>query len=181
MITVWPSADPMMTIWQLDHDPAAVGEARHALCGWLAGLTGSDPDEAHGPLFDCIILSADELTANAVEHGKPPVFLSARVDLAASPMPTIVIAVTDGGGTDVAPLASADDSERGRGLAIVADLADSWEVSAHWNATQVKAKFLVPDLPISAEGHELRNAPPVPVEGGTRAGLAPAASLSALI
>jgi anti-sigma regulatory factor (Ser/Thr protein kinase) len=171
----------MLAIWQLDHDPAAVGEARHALCGWLAGLTGADPDDAHGPLFDCIILAADELTANAVEHGKPPVLLSARVDFTASPMPEIVITVTDGGGTDVAPLASVDDSERGRGLAIVADLADSWEVSAHWHATQVKAKFLAPDLPIPAQRHELRNAPPVPVEGGTRTGLAPVASLSALI
>jgi anti-sigma regulatory factor (Ser/Thr protein kinase) len=158
--------DPLLSVWQLTPGLTAAGEARAALRAWLSGL---QVDPAEGVGAD-LIASASELAANAVVHGKPPVWLSARVELSPGCPPVLVISVTDAGGSALAPSAPDAESENGRGLAIVAALADWSETTVTWNATQVRAGFSAPGLSVPAQR-----------PGGARAGLAPAAPLSALI
>lgn len=177
---IWPSDDPLLTMWQLTGDLTAAGEARRALRAWLSGLR---IDSADGTGAD-LILAASELVANAVTHGRPPVWLSARVDFASGYVPVLVISVTDGGDSADAPSVPAEkceDGERGRGLLIVDGLADWREVSAEWNACQVRIGFLVPGLTVPEPRRSARNTLPGTLAGGTRTGLPPAASLSALI
>ncbi|HEX3961154.1 MAG TPA: ATP-binding protein [Trebonia sp.] len=174
-IMMWPADSPLLSMWQLSEDTTAARQARLAIRAWLSGLR-IDPA---GDVGADIVMVASELAANAVVHGQPPVWLSARVDLGSGYVPAIVITVTDGGGAEVSPPVSAPDSEDGRGLAIVAALADWTDTEKTWNATQVRAGFALPDLTVPSPRHQHCNTPSGTVRGGTRPGCPPRASLSA--
>ncbi|MEV6452140.1 ATP-binding protein [Streptomyces anulatus] len=80
---------------------------------------------------DVVTLVAAELCANAVQHGHVP-GRDFQVHMAASPSTrTVRIEVTDTRGENV-PFLSADpspDGESGRGLLLVATVADRWGCS----------------------------------------------------
>ena len=89
--------------------------SRQVIRGLLAPF-GSDFVEA-------AVILTDELVANAIRHGQPPIVLDVKGN-----EQRLTVAVTDGGGgrpvqTVVDPLA-----ESGRGLTIVDQLADDWGV-----------------------------------------------------
>jgi anti-sigma regulatory factor (Ser/Thr protein kinase) len=72
---------------------------------------------------DAAILT-DELVANAIIHGEPPIGLNVRTD-----EETLSVAVTDGGAGTAEPRPLDPSAERGRGLTIVDKLSDAWGVT----------------------------------------------------
>jgi anti-sigma regulatory factor (Ser/Thr protein kinase) len=92
---------------------------RHAAERWLAAR----PGQHGGP--DVAFLLVAELTANAARHGRVP-GRSARLALTLTPG-TLRIEVTDARGDRLPVPAPADaGDESGRGLLLVASLADDW-------------------------------------------------------
>jgi anti-sigma regulatory factor (Ser/Thr protein kinase) len=72
---------------------------------------------------DAAILT-DELVANAIVHGEPPIGLKVRTD-----ENVLCVAVTDGGAGTADPQPIDPSAESGRGLTIVDKLSDAWGVS----------------------------------------------------
>ncbi|MEU9886603.1 ATP-binding protein [Sphaerisporangium sp. NPDC051011] len=102
--------------WDIPHDPAAVGRARDTIKETLAGWGLRD-------LTDDVLLAAGELLGNAVSHGAPPIRLSlwaTGIDLC--------VRVTDHGTGRPRRLDLGPEAVHGRGLAIVAALADQFGV-----------------------------------------------------
>ena len=67
---------------------------------------------------------ANELTSNAVQHGRPPISVAVELD---APTGAVTVVVTDGDPTPARPLPyRAGVSERGLGLRIVTQLATTW-------------------------------------------------------
>ncbi|MFD6322235.1 ATP-binding protein [Streptomyces sp. NPDC058442] len=100
--------------------------ARHAAERWLAAQQGrSEPAVDEGSMATASLLIA-ELNANAALHGRVR-GRNARLALALTSA-TLRIEVTDArGGRLPAPTPAADaDGESGRGLLLVASLADAW-------------------------------------------------------
>ncbi|MEU9890383.1 ATP-binding protein [Sphaerisporangium sp. NPDC051011] len=109
--------DGLRTVtWDIPHDLAAVGKARH-----MAGdvLTGWGLDY----LADDVVLVIGELLSNAVSHGAPPIRLSlwATAD-------DLCVRVTDHGPEAPRHLDLGPDAVHGRGLPIVAALAGAFGV-----------------------------------------------------
>lgn len=101
--------------WELPDGPVAAAAARrvvHAVLRWW-GLP---------QLADDAALMADELVANAVEHGRPPVLLRLTVTGR-----RLICEVADAGPSRPQCRVPGDDEERGRGLMVVDALAESWE------------------------------------------------------
>ncbi len=103
--------------WPLPEDHSAARLARtrvgEAVKGW--------------PKADDAILIASELVANAVDHGAGPIFLLLeatvdRVRIGVENAPTDRLP---------APREAGTNDSRGRGLAMVAALADEWGWEAH--------------------------------------------------
>lgn len=98
--------------WDLPHDLAVVGKARHManeiLTTWGFG------DQA-----DDVILVVGELLGNAISHGAPPI----RLSLWATES-HLCVRVTDHGTGTPRALDLGLDAVHGRGLPIVAALAD---------------------------------------------------------
>jgi anti-sigma regulatory factor (Ser/Thr protein kinase) len=104
--------------------------ARHAAERWLAERKGG-PEAADGDSAATACLLIAELTANAALHGRVG-GRNARLALALIPT-TLRIEVTDARGERrpvSAPAADAD-GESGRGLLLVASLADVWGCEAY--------------------------------------------------
>jgi anti-sigma regulatory factor (Ser/Thr protein kinase) len=83
-------------------------------------------------LIDCdpefverAVILTDELVTNAIRHGRPPIVL----DLSGS-ADTLDVGVCDAGSGVPGGQTVEWSAERGRGLMIVAALADAWGVSA---------------------------------------------------
>ena len=119
-------------------DLRAVGVARDAI-GALLGRQGW-PDTLHRP----VQLAASEAVANAVEHGSEPAAII-LVLLSAGPE-SAWIAVADRGRLAAAmplrpPPVPAPDRTRGRGLHIMARLADHVEVVSDGRGTRVLLRF----------------------------------------
>jgi anti-sigma regulatory factor (Ser/Thr protein kinase) len=93
--------------------------ARDALAAW-----GIVPDD--------LVLIVDELVTNAVVHGLPPVEIAVRLDRA------VLIEVSDTGPGEPHITEVADD--HGRGLTIVAHLADAVAVTTHEHGKTVWAR-----------------------------------------
>jgi anti-sigma regulatory factor (Ser/Thr protein kinase) len=66
----------------------------------------------------------DELVANAVSHGSPPIVLEVKSD-----EERLTVAVTDAGPGTPVPQPTGPRAECGRGLVIVSKLSDTWGVS----------------------------------------------------
>ncbi|MFF5158121.1 ATP-binding protein [Streptomyces sp. NPDC000348] len=96
--------------------------ARHAAERWLAARQGG-PEPADDSAATASLLIA-ELTANAALHGRAR-GRHARLALTLTPA-TLRIEVTDARGERQPVPAPAADAESGRGLLLVASLADAW-------------------------------------------------------
>ncbi|MEU2600035.1 ATP-binding protein [Streptomyces hirsutus] len=106
--------------------------ARHAAERWLAAQQGR-PEPADDDSAATASLLIAELTANAALHGRVR-GRSARLALTLTPA-ALRIEVTDARGERLpapTPAADADsDGESGRGLLLVASLADAWGCESH--------------------------------------------------
>ncbi|WP_431962505.1 ATP-binding protein [Actinacidiphila sp. bgisy160] len=104
--------------WTLAHRPAAPAEARRltreALQRWKVPAETADE----------VLLVVSELVTNAVEHARPPIVLHVDRD---SPGGQVRVEVTDGGpaASKGEWAASCSDSEHGRGLSIVHQVASA--------------------------------------------------------
>ncbi len=109
----------------LSADPRQVAVARHLLRGYLA-----DGDELPDDTFDVPELLVSELVTNAIVHGGPPVELHA-----ASKGSGIRVEVRDGAQRppvlESATTVAGTPREHGRGLQMVATLADRWGWDGH--------------------------------------------------
>ena len=70
-------------------------------------------------------LCTSELVTNAIRYGAPPIFLSVRDDLG-----RVTIAVSDGSSDELISRNPGPYDSRGRGIRIVAEVADAWGVDA---------------------------------------------------
>ncbi|OEJ34727.1 SpoIIE family protein phosphatase [Streptomyces subrutilus] len=105
-------ADALAT-WQLDTEPAVVGDARHLV---LDQLTAWDLDE----LAFSTELIVSELVTNAIRHAGGPVRLRLiRTD-------TLTCEVSDSSNTQPRMRRARNSEEGGRGLYIVAQLSHRW-------------------------------------------------------
>ncbi|MBB4700809.1 ATP-binding protein [Sphaerisporangium siamense] len=112
------TSDGLRTVcWDLPDDLSVIGEARrlvgHTLAAWRLGH-----------LTDDVILVVDEFLANAVTHGEPPI----RLSLWGTPA-ELCVRVTDHGADLPRHLDLGIDAVHGRGLIIVAALADEHGVT----------------------------------------------------
>ncbi|MCT7355006.1 ATP-binding protein [Streptomyces sp. 15-116A] len=119
---------PTSSSMAVPHGPAGVGQARHRMRAQLRA--GGVPDS----VIDDAVLILSELLSNACKHGRPlgdapagdgDVRAAWRVDQQGR----LVVEVTDGGGpTRPAPSTPSVTAHGGRGLNIIAALADDWGV-----------------------------------------------------
>jgi len=107
--------------------PAAPASARHARAAIRQALAGWRMEHLSG---DAELL-ASELVANAAEHGDgQPIGLTLRRHAEPGGQPGITCEVTDTAPQPARRQAPGPDAERGRGLAIVAALAETSGVRA---------------------------------------------------
>lgn len=108
-----------MVVASLPQDLSAPGVARDVVHAALHELQ-------LGELLDVCVLVASELVTNAVQHGRPPL----QMEIRHGP-DRLIITVCDAGPSivDDGPPVADHDSESGRGLRLVRDLADDvrWE------------------------------------------------------
>lgn len=102
----------------IDPDPVRVSHARHA-CAAVLRLWGMS-----GSLVDDVQLVVSELVTNAIEHGHGRIALSI-----AEAAGTVKIEVSDCNPAPARVRSARHDDPGGRGLMIVATLADAWGVS----------------------------------------------------
>lgn len=100
--------------------------ARHRLAGELSGVVTPEL------LADAVAVVA-ELVGNAIRHAEPlpggVIRVAWRMRTSADGVESVEVRVTDGGSTEPPQLRSVGpDAMEGRGLAIVAALADRWGV-----------------------------------------------------
>ncbi|MGW1159056.1 ATP-binding protein [Streptomyces sp. NPDC002519] len=115
-----PSALPKDIEWRLPRHARSVGRARTLLREQAASW--KLPDE----VTDTAVLLLSELMTNAYRHAKVPPGreMRARCVLEAD---RLRVSVTDADGTlPTPPRQAASDDESGRGLALVAALAEEW-------------------------------------------------------
>jgi anti-sigma regulatory factor (Ser/Thr protein kinase) len=108
--------------WELPAGPGSALVARGLLRSWLFPL-GIDPEDGKGA---DIVLAVSEAVANAAVHGLPPVRLMVTVTGAAGPEVAECSISDSGEGLPLLPVQAGPDRERGRGLEIIAALADRW-------------------------------------------------------
>ena len=131
-----PPATPRNELW-IEVACATLAEARSAVQDWLADTGVVEPELSE------MTLVVSELVSNACEHGAgPPVIVTGRrsesgVSIAArNPTDAQTRVPPSDEWTMPEPLAP-----RGRGLAIVARLADTVEVRHHRSAVHIEAFF----------------------------------------
>jgi len=136
--------------WQ-QTGPESLAAARAAVRG---ALTRWGPTA----VADDAMLMTSELVANACVHGAPPVTL--RLALRESPAGLkLTCEVTDAGSGMPAFPATPRDEEHGRGLAVVAALADEWGTRPRQPGTAAWFRLAVPGWDLrAAESRECRAA-----------------------
>ncbi|MGZ4590092.1 MAG: ATP-binding protein [Actinomycetes bacterium] len=104
----------------LDPVPASVGQARRFVQEHLGDLS----DDA----LDIAVLLTSELVTNAILHARTPVQLGLVRD-----DDTVMVAVGDRAPAEMSlePRSWSKDRPGGRGLALVAEMSDSWGTSTH--------------------------------------------------
>jgi len=125
----WESAS-----WEVPPENNAVARARSFVTNTLRGWAA--PDDT----TDTVQLLASELVTNAIVHGLPPIELRLR-----SHAGEILLEVLDGANFIPRKLRPTPDDEHGRGLQLVALLADRWgsrvtdRGKAMWCVTGIKS------------------------------------------
>ncbi len=114
--------------------PQAARVARRATRDALHAWELLSEDWAHDV---CLVVT--ELVTNAVRHGGAR--LALELWFASG---CVTVAVLDGACRIPQPRASTDDDESGRGMLIVASLADDWGVDARTDGKRVWARFAPP-------------------------------------
>ncbi|MFG2847964.1 SpoIIE family protein phosphatase [Kitasatospora sp. NPDC048296] len=99
--------------WDLPADPAVVSRARSLACRQLAAWGAEDAT----PLTELIV---SELVTNAIRYGRAPITLRLIHD------EDLLCEVSDASSTSPHVRHAADTDEGGRGLFMVAQLADAW-------------------------------------------------------
>jgi anti-sigma regulatory factor (Ser/Thr protein kinase) len=135
------------TFW-VRHASTSASVVRRSVCAALC-QAGASEDEA----LDAALI-ASELVGNAVRHAAALPSGHLAVEWRIEDGPSYLIAVTDGGGVHPVSIKQADVCDTsGRGLAIVAAVADDWGVSVDEGSTTVWArrKFTAP-LQVTADG-----------------------------
>ncbi|GAA2619274.1 ATP-binding protein [Streptomyces axinellae] len=112
--------------------PESVGHARAFVRGALADHLGADR-------ADDILVCVSELATNAIEHGTPPSPPPGREFLvrAAVEGDTLRVEVHDVGDGRPEPRKATADDDNGRGLFLVACLADDWGVTTRTGTGKV--------------------------------------------
>jgi anti-sigma regulatory factor (Ser/Thr protein kinase) len=100
-------------VWELDADPATVGDARTATTGQLAEWGLED-------LSFTTELIVSELVTNAIRHAAGPIHVRLIRDR------SLICEVSDTGHTSPHLRHAANDDEGGRGLFIVAQITEQW-------------------------------------------------------
>lgn len=105
--------------WRLPRHPRSVGRARNLLRE-QAGSWRLPPE-----MTDVAVLLLSELATNAVRHAgaSPGREISARLAVEGR---TLRVEVSDASDSPLRPMRAAECDETGRGLSIVATLADDW-------------------------------------------------------
>lgn len=122
--------------WQLPFEPATASIARTKLASFLT-LNG-----ASSSVIDDALIVLSEMVANAVCHGDPGRDNSIELTWAIR-KGLLEISVRDGGeGASLKPIDFDEDSLSGRGLSIIARVADRWWVDMT-QGTRVNAELSV--------------------------------------
>jgi anti-sigma regulatory factor (Ser/Thr protein kinase) len=113
---------------QLARSTSAARAARRFVAQIVAESSVSDR-------LEDLAVVVSELVTNAVEHGLEPLVLEIEADGGA------LVRVSDAGGGEPAIKSASTTRVRGRGLALVRDLADAWGVEHSANGKTVWASF----------------------------------------
>ena len=89
-----------------------------------------------GVLIDKVVLTASELVTNSVQAGASAIEITIRVTAG-----RVDLVVTDDAEGWPTPTSAAIDDTAGRGLSIVDQLTDSWDVAAKKNGKAVTASW----------------------------------------
>jgi len=115
------------------HDPASAAVVRHELAADLRRLNVAPA------CIDDVILVASELVSNAVRHGSP--VAARKIDVTWDfESGGVIVRVEDGSERQPQPRRPGARQPDGRGLAIVAAIADSWGVEATPRGKRVWAR-----------------------------------------
>ena len=122
--------------WRLPFEPATASIARTKLASFLT-LNGASPQ-----VIDDALIVLSEMVANAVSHGDPAE--DGTIELSWSIAQGLLeISVHDGGqAASLQPIDFDEDSLSGRGLSIIARVADRWWVDMT-QGTRVNAELNV--------------------------------------
>ena len=104
-------------------------------------LVRSTLDSIDTDLVEVAALLTDEMVANAVKHGQPPISLAIESDSEG-----IVISVADSGPAFPEARTVSRTAENGRGLMIIDILADEWGVLPLYQGKQVWIRLRVRDV-----------------------------------
>jgi len=115
-----PSGDAEPRHVDLDPVPSSVGIARSFIREALVDLDENAQDVA--------LLLTSELVTNAILHARTPVKLGVLVD---NDRTLVCVADRMSESPDLTPRARSQDRPGGRGLALVADLAESWGTTTY--------------------------------------------------
>jgi anti-sigma regulatory factor (Ser/Thr protein kinase) len=89
-----------------------------------------------GVLIDKVVLTASELVTNAVQAGASAIEITVRI----TPRRLDLVVIDDAEGWPT-PTSAAIDDTAGRGLSIVDQLTDSWDVAARKSGKAVTASW----------------------------------------
>ena len=136
-----PDDDVALLVARVNTQPFAAGVTHRFRTGELAASSARRIVEdnltewgAGEEVVSDVVLMASELVTNAMMHGRSPIDLLLR-----SNGSQIILEVQDRGAYRPRRLQPSDDDERGRGLHIVAQLADQWGSRSTTNGKSVWA------------------------------------------
>ncbi|GAA1235291.1 ATP-binding protein [Prauserella halophila] len=130
------AADTLVVDIALDIDPRSPTEARHAVD---TALDSGDESTRQN-----VLLLVTELVTNAVVHGRPPCTLRVRTGAE-----RLRIEVSDADPRRPVLLHPGPDVDHGRGLLLVAALADDWGVDQADHSVDPRGKVVWAELPFA--------------------------------
>lgn len=139
----------MAPVLSLRPDPDEVRRARLFCIGALGEVVDT---ERHEAIVDDVTMIASELVTNAIRAGAGAIRLQVETLPATAGVTRFRIAVADDAGGEVVPRTPGPLATNGRGLQIVAALADAWGVVPGARGKQVWAELDLPAIGRPAGG-----------------------------